>query len=322
MTNHEENPALIENSKPSPLKAYKQRLLAITMVFLYLGTIEYFWGWEKLISTWTIFPLYIGLISLFMIFISYTIRAVRLYAYFPNETKQKIHLCIKLIFYHNYFNNILPVRSGELSFPILMSRYFQVDIFRSTSALLWFRLLDLHAVLSLGFIAVLISGQISLHWAWFLVLWLLAPLFFDVVHKKFAYFLSQRKKTKLTDLALKLLNAFPQSMHTFWYSWVLTWINWVVKIVALAWILLQFLPMPVPAAIMGVLAGDLTSVLPIHAPAGLGTYEAGVVAGLTPWGLTAKDAFLAAVNLHLVLLFATSLSGLLALIIPQKTYDS
>jgi uncharacterized membrane protein YbhN (UPF0104 family) len=64
---------------------------------------------------------------------------------------------------------------------------------------------------------------------------------------------------------------------------------------------------------MGALGGELSSVLPVHGLAGAGTYEAGVVAALAPFRVSAVEALAAAVNLHLFLLGVSGLGGALAL---------
>jgi len=69
------------------------------------------------------------------------------------------------------------------------------------------------------------------------------------------------------------------------------------------------------AALFGAIAGDLTSVLPIHGVAGAGTYEAGVMAGLLPYGVAPQPALAAAVNLHLFLLGTTLAGGAVSLFI-------
>ena len=71
--------------------------------------------------------------------------------YFRVEMAGRFTLCTKLMLQHNLFNNLLPMRTGELSFPVLMARYFAVPALRSVPALLWFRLMDLH---SLGIFAL------------------------------------------------------------------------------------------------------------------------------------------------------------------------
>ena len=83
-------------------------------------------------------------------------------------------------------------------------------------------------------------------------------------------------------------------------------------------VLRLFLPMPVAAAVWGAMAGDLTSILPVHGVAGAGTYEAGVVAGLLPFGVAAQPALQAAVNLHIFLLGATLLGGALGFLINGR----
>ena len=74
----------------------------------------------------------------------------------------------------------------------------------------------------------------------------------------------------------------------------------------------------------GATTGELSSVLPIHGIAGAGTYEAGVLIGLLPWGLDQGLALASAVNLHLFVLGSTLLlTGLLVLMTqPLKRQDS
>ena len=45
----------------------------------------------------------------------------------------------RLILIHNLFNNLLPMRSGEASFPILMAREFSVPFSRSIPGLVYLR---------------------------------------------------------------------------------------------------------------------------------------------------------------------------------------
>ena len=102
----------------------------------------------------------------------------------------------------------------------------------------------------------------------------------------------------------------------FWRSWLWTLLNWGIKLAVFAWVLTLFLEMPMTTAWIGATVGDLTSVLPIHGIAGAGTYEAGVVAGLAPFGIEAAAGLQAAVNLHLFVLGCTLLSGLVSLLLP------
>jgi uncharacterized membrane protein YbhN (UPF0104 family) len=94
-------------------------------------------------------------------------------------------------------------------------------------------------------------------------------------------------------------------------------LNWLVKLVVLAWVLTQFVDVGSSAALLAAIGGELSSVL-FHAPGGVGTYEAGIVAVLVPFGIAAKSALNAAVNAHLFVLSAALASAALALLIPQR----
>ena len=94
---------------------------------------------------------------------------------------------------------------------------------------------------------------------------------------------------------------------------------WLVKIAVFAWLLLQFVSAPINSAWIGVIAGDLTSVLPIHSFAGIGTYEGGVVAAMALYQVPSTAALTAAINLHLFILGVSILGGLMGLGMKGKT---
>jgi len=63
-------------------------------------------------------------------------------------------------------------------------------------------------------------------------------------------------------------------------------------------------------------------VLPLHGIAGAGTYEAGIVAALLPFGVDTETAVSAAVNVHLFLLGVTLLGGALSLLLRVSPHIS
>ena len=73
--------------------------------------------------------------------------------------------------------------------------------------------------------------------------------------------------------------------------------------------------MPFSSALVGTTTGELSSVLPFHGLGGAGTYEAGMLAGLVPMGITLESALKAAVNLHLFVLGVSILAGGLAALV-------
>lgn len=304
----------------SRVKSYSyQFLLSIALLTAYIVVVQWLWDWHVLFRAWTALPLGAALVAVALVMGSYLLRAWRFYDYFRAAMTGRFALCVKLTFYHNLLNNLMPVRSGEISFPLLMSRYFGVGLLRSSSVLLWYRVMDLHTLGCLGMLAFSAHSAAHSNW-WYtgFILWLPVPILLYLAHLWLARLLKNYPQQRLARLAADALDALPQTHGVLWRAWLLTWANWLIKLIALAWVLQQFLDMPYAAAWVGVMAGDLTSVLPINAPAGIGTYEAGVSAGLTSWGLAFTHGLPAAVNLHLFLLTTTLLSGAIAWFIPQS----
>ncbi|MFP4154875.1 MAG: lysylphosphatidylglycerol synthase domain-containing protein [Halothiobacillaceae bacterium] len=279
--------------------------------------VEWWLGWSTLLAPWTTLDIGQILVAMALLVASYWLRAWRVRDYFRDELAGRFLPTFRLATLHNLMNNLLPMRAGEISFPVLMQRYFAIRPARSVSVLLWFRLLDLHAILALA-AAALLLGLDAPAWFWpiwiaslpvpLLVYWLRAPLLARL----------QGRAGRLTEKLRTALESLPHSRGPLARAFVWTWANWLVKLAGLAWVLQALLPMPPGAAWLGAIAGDLTTVLPIHAPGGFGTYEAGVIAALTPFGLHAEAVAVAAINLHLFLLASSLLAGVLAWLIPVR----
>ncbi len=305
-------------SSPTSLPGYLVKLLyliGIALFIAFVALIEFYFGWRNLLVPWRALPYGLVLLAIILTFFTYWVRAVRLYDYFRDEMRGAFASCLKLMLLHNFFNNILPVRAGEISFPLLMKRYFDVPLMRSAPALLWFRVLDMHtlALLALGITVRpwVYAGAVCL-------LWLSVPYLLFLGNTKILGYLDANPGGRPRRLLHKVLISLPYTHSAFWRAWLWTIINWIVKLAVLVWVLRLFIEIPFAAAWLGVIGGDVTSVLPIHAFAGAGTYEAGVVAALLPFGAPAAAALKAAVNLHLFLLASTLLGGTLSLLLSAN----
>jgi hypothetical protein len=216
---------------------------------------------------------------------------------------------------HNLCNNLLPT-FGELSFPILMQRYFIISPTRSLSALLWFRLLDLYAILLLAVLSLILHQD-----SWWLAALLLAlltlaiPLLYRWLPTSIGY-LEHKSIGGLKEKLSKLRKALPKSWRVLVLSSWWTLANWTLKLMVFAWIIQQFVVINFGQSLFGVIGGELTSLLPVNGIAGAGTYEAGVVTGLLPAKVAHQVALKAAVNLHLFLLSCTLISGFLSYLLP------
>ncbi len=269
-------------------------------------------GWAALLAPWQrLHPLQLVL-AVLLLLLTYLLRSLRQSAYFPREMAGRFWLSTRLMVWHNFYNNFLPMRSGELAFPLLAQRYFNIPMSQATGALLWFRILDLWAIALMGLLAAGLNLPLSVG---ALVLLLPLPAFALYLARPIGRWLVAHPSS-WANKGGKVLSALPNTTAVLWSSSLWTLANWLVKLLAFAWLLTAFATMPYTAAILGAIGGDLTSVLPIHSPAGLGTYEAGVVAGLTPFGITAALAVPAALSLHIMILASTVIGALLMNLVP------
>lgn len=276
-------------------------------------------SWAKLLTPWRTIPLHWLLLAALLTFGSYVARALRLYDYFLPTTDGGFTACLKLTLLHNLLNNLLPLRTGEASFPMLMRRYFSTPLTTSVAALIWFRFMDLHALAVVALAALGsqwlgngIASLLTIAWLslpWWLFRW--QPL---VALERVAARLPPPWQNRLINARQGL----PQTPAAFWRAWLWTQLNWLVKLAVFAWVLQLFAPLSLTAAFMGAMGGDLTSVLPVHGLAGAGTYEAGVVAALAPFGVTASNGLAAAVNLHLFMLGLSVVGAGLAVLLRYQ----
>jgi len=292
--------------------------LGIGIFLIYVLGLQWLWGWQALLAPLADLPPVNAVAAILLLGVSYTLRAWRLYDYFHDAMQGRPLLCSKLMLYHNVLNNLLPARSGEISFPVLLGHYFQVPLPRALAALIWFRLLDLHTVLTLGGLALAsLTGQ------WLLLVlmmppWLALPVLLFALRHRLQTWCAARPQAWAARLQ-QGLTGLPANPAELQRSWLLTWANWLVKLAVLAWLFRQFQPLAMSTAWLAAVAGELTAVLPIHAPGGFGTYEAGAAAVLLPHGLAAQAVVSAAVNVHLILLAASVLSAGLAWWIPAPS---
>jgi uncharacterized membrane protein YbhN (UPF0104 family) len=312
MTDTKQLPPPIDSPK---LPSWLSKTLPWLVLILLVAGVEYWLGWKTILQPWQALSWKQLLIAVVLLLVSYGLRTWRLYDYFPALRSRPLPT-LRLTLLHNIFNNLLPARTGELSFPMMMKRYFDINYAQSVSALLWFRFLDLHCILAFAIYPLLVVTPLRRLAIPIILLWMLIPpLVYLLRNKVELHFVG--KSGRFSELAQKTLFGLPNTVVGFLKSWGITWLNWLVKLLTLAWVLDQFIDgVTWNVLITAVVAGELTSVLPLHAPAGIGTYEAGIVAALIPF-LTATVATSAAINVHLFVLGSAIIGGLVGWLLPK-----
>jgi uncharacterized membrane protein YbhN (UPF0104 family) len=288
---------------------------ALFLLAALLWLVERAYGWQAVLASWKVIPLQSLLIAMSLMLLSYLLRAMRFYDFFYSNCRGQFLRLTRITVLHNFFNNLLPMRSGEAAFPMLMKSHFNSPLRHTIPALLWLRLLDLYALLVLAGISL----QAHLGWSMevrigLFVVAIGVPLLILPIQKRIQTFLHQHSSPKLNKL-VELMTALPDSPWPLVRALFWTFNNWALKVAVFSWLLQQFMPISFYQAWVGASTGELSSVLPIHGLAGAGTYEAGIVAGLLPWHIDASAALAAAVNLHLFVLGSTLLlTALIALL--------
>jgi uncharacterized membrane protein YbhN (UPF0104 family) len=175
------------------------------------------------------------------------------------------------------------------------------------------RLLDLHALAAAAGLGLVADAGYPV-WAWLAWLaFLLIPLLPMPFRAGLVRYARARAPAKLERYVGQIDDGIPRDLRSFLRAWALTIFNWGIKVAVLAWVLGLMGVGPVAALFGGALGGELSSVLPLHAPAGVGTYPAGIAAGAAAFGADRDAASLASlarasINVHL-LVIVSALAG-------------
>ena len=296
--------------------------LSLLVLLAFGWAVQHYWGWQKLFAPWASVPIALVILVAVAQLSSYSVRAYRVYYAEPAIPRGRWHDCLKLILLNNVINLLLPARTGEASFPVLLNRWFGVNPAKGAGTLLWLRLLDL-GVLAVLALAVLgpsaIPGLPPLLLAALCLAGVAAPLLALPVQARAGRVLAGHDG-KVAGLVRKLLDGVPAKPGHVFVDIALSWTAWSVKLAALAVVFAQLADLRLPDALMGAIGGDLSTVLPVHAPGGFGTYEAGVVALVALVADAGPALLAAAVNLHLLVLGVALLGGAYAwLTQPRRT---
>lgn len=290
------------------MTAVPSLIVSILLTFGLIIVGEYLVGWAKVLSAWTLVPWMHLLLPGCLVLLSYALRGVRIYDWYGPLDVLSVARVVAL---HNFWNNLMPMRAGEVSFPLLLKQHFDVSLVQGTAGLVWFRVLDLSCLLLLFAVSMSIVIDIRLLVPT-IILAVITVLAAPRVMGKIKQGMLVSRFPRLEQLA----RSFTSSPAKVWRCLVWTFMNWSVKLTAFAWILSVFAQISFFEGMVGAIGGEITSVLPVHGFAGAGTYEAGVFGFLQISDLHTEAALAAGINLHLFLLSITFMTGIAAQLVP------
>ena len=205
---------------------------------------------------------------------SFLFRAFRFKGEWDAHGKISLWDSLSLTFLHNAAVILVPFRVGELGYPVLVQKLLNVSLQQCIRSLLWLRFQDGIVLLSLAFLMLpFLSTELRITGLSVVVILCLAT------QKWWLRLLRSR------HFLIRQVRAFLHQRSSPW-GWFWSAANWIVKLLVVSLMLSNLTGLDTLQTLRGALAGELSALLPLTGPAGLGTYEAGVWTGL---GLTWQE---------------------------------
>ncbi len=256
---------------------------------------------------------------------SYAMRGARIAGEFRDEIVdddgplRRYLRILRVTLVHNALVNVLPFRSGEAAFPVLLSRGFGIGVGRAIVSLLWLRAQD----------ATVVLGLAALFWPGLPIAGRLPAIAVIVVAASAVPWWARRHRRPVATAVgngsrLDRLHALlERSTRRNASGWLWTLGNWTVKLIAEAWLLSVVVDAHdsgVP--LLGAIGAELASILPIQGVAGFGTFEAGAAALMRTRDLPLQAGLEAALVLHAVVLaLALAAGAFAAIVLPGSHPD-
>jgi len=278
---------------------------------------------------------YMYLVIGFIIYsITYLLRSVRFFFLLNKEVK--IFDLYSIVCLHNFFNNLLPARTGELSYIFLLK---EISGKKSTDGIITLFVARIFDVFSIGCLFILIV--LSLHDLSYSIQMMMQITIIFLTILLCVGFIFIKFESKIIPVISSYLNWFStqRSIHKYniyekireiytQLKLILKKGNYLLFVLILTSVciwLLQYLMMYCIAISMNIHVGlisilfassftFLTSILPIQGIAGFGTTEAGWTLGFILIGLPQELAVSTGIAFHFILIFYFITLGIWGLI--------
>lgn len=244
----------------------------------------------------------------------------------------------------NAFNMVLPARTGELSYIYVLNRKFKFPVEIGFSTLILILMFDLVIVFSLIVVSIIIVGinkyaisskTIILIAAGLLVILMVALFYLSkiigLLLRFFNFILSRyrigRNKViqytykKLVDININI--EIIQKRKIYWKVYLSALVIRVFKFTSYYFIIhailkpegFGFKDISFWIILLGTVVAEISAVLPTHALAGFGTYEAAFALAFIILGFNKQISIIVGFGYHLVILLFSVILGLIAIII-------
>lgn len=284
---------------PRTLTISIKLVLAIGLLAALIFWVHTHYDWGQILRAWTTVPLTQIALVCALVGLSHFLRVLRIHQAYALHKQLQLRDVAAVSLVHNTISFLLPMRLGELALPILSRARLKVSYQYSASSLLLVRLFDAHVLLIL---VLFVGGGLwfdALGWILSVSFLLLSPI--GIVALRWL----AKKHSKLDDLSQLLSKLRPVAV-----IYVLSVAIWLIKIAALAWLVLSLGGLSIDHAWLGTIIADASALSPITGLANAGTFEAAFTLPLLALGYETDSLVSTALNLHLFVLVTNVLAGL------------
>ena len=305
-------------------------IVAVALILILLSQIQF----SKLSSTLaSIHPVYLA-IGFALYFSTYFLRALRFKVILGDEAKYSDLL--KVLFIHNMVNQVLPARTGEISYVYLMEKR-KLPINKGISSLALARIFDLVAIALLFLIALLVLREMNATFLnlMFVMTFVVAMALFSlfclfVYKKKFidkVQSLTELLRVNKLDITQRALEKGEEAIEDmkvitskkiFVYSTLISLGIWFTSTVLMYMLLSQ---MNVVLSIWEVCLGSMviviTTILPIHSVGGFGTTESIWASIYIALGVSREMAITSGIGIHLILFCYLLIIGIAGMVLMK-----
>jgi glycosyltransferase 2 family protein len=238
--------------------------------------------------------------------------------------------------YHNFFNQIMPARTGELTFVYYLKKIGTIDISKGLHILVVTRIFDF-IVISAFFICSIIlyfgaqtSPALVILGVVFLVISVITLFnlkWLVVWSGKLFHVLTERLRLQQKPLVGRILGKIDVVVEEFSSFKAGRFVPMLALTSMLTWSTLYFLfyltirsfgiDIGIIQSVAGSTGGVLTNVLPINSFGSFGTLEAGWTGGFMLVGMNEHDAIFTGFGYHVISFFASALIALVCLFVTK-----
>ena len=261
-------------------------------------------------------------VALVLFAINWALRALRFAMLLDGSTAGRYPLLLGITTVHGMFTYLMPMKSGELSYLLLTSRFLNVPVAESTATLITARLLDFVVIAFLLPVALLQLDQALPQWlahvcTIFGVSVVAAAAALLLYVRKSTWEISQDPGQRWRDRVAKVLHDTLQCLkqidarRQYLLLWLISLSIWLCILMQYYFITasLGFEPRFVHMVVISVILIPLT-LMPVQGIANIGTHEAAWVIALALFGYDFDAAMTLAVTSHVLVFLMFLVMGL------------